>query len=295
MTKAFGSYGAAAEGRETEALGQTSHAQGFKTIAKGRWQDVMGTLNLVDNRYGSNGAGGYAQIIGNGYQKYGLTGRSNAYALDWDGNGFYAGDLYVNAVFSDNGNDTFAVSGNKVATLLDVNNTINNIITRNGNGTIALVGQGTYAYSLQYGYTDGLSYITCKGTSVDNYAAYIYYQVLKVYIHTGKEVYYKMSEFIQQNTKSTMDWDGTLGFAYKSLTPEASTVWSGTSYDSALDGRGEMGVWLPWQSVANAEPIAKMYDTFGSADVLTYKNTSLSSLRSTLKAYGVGGKTHRKY
>ena len=42
MTKAFGSYGAAAEGRETEALGQTSHAQGFKTIAKGRWQDVMG-------------------------------------------------------------------------------------------------------------------------------------------------------------------------------------------------------------------------------------------------------------
>ena len=82
------------------------------------------------------------------------------------------------------------------------------------------------ASSLKYGYSDGLSYIICGGTGVDNYAAYIYYQLFRLYVHTGKEVYYKMSEFIQQNTKSTMDWDGALGYPYKSLTPEASTIYS---------------------------------------------------------------------
>ncbi len=148
------------------------------------------------------------------------------------------------------------------------------------------------AYSLQCGYTDGLSYITCKGTSVDNYAAYIYYQVAKLYIHTGKEVYYKMAEFIQQNTKSTMDWDGALNYAYKSLTPEASTIYS-FGYASATDDYNVMGVWLPWQSAANAEPIAKMYDTFGFGDVKYLKNYSIEELREILYSYGVGGKAHR--
>ena len=150
------------------------------------------------------------------------------------------------------------------------------------------------AKPLQYGYTDGLSHILCNGSSVDNYAAYIYYELFRLYILTGESVYFDMAEFIQQNTKSTMDWDGVLGYYYKSLVPEASIIWGG-SYQSAKDDQNLQGVWLPWQSVANAEPIAKMYDTFGSGDVLTYKNSSLSSLRSTLNSYGVGGKAHRKY
>ena len=150
------------------------------------------------------------------------------------------------------------------------------------------------AYSLECGYTDGLSYITCMGTSIDNYAAYIYYQLFRLYVHTGKEVYYKMAEFIQQNTKSTMDWDGVLGYAYKSLTPEASTIYA-FGYASAKDDDGVMGVWLPWQSAANAEPIAKMMDTFGVADVRDLKNTSIEELRRILKAFGVGGNVHRKF
>ena len=150
------------------------------------------------------------------------------------------------------------------------------------------------AYSLECGYTDGLSYITCMGTSIDNYAAYIYYQLFRLYIHTGKSVYFKMAEFIQQNTKSTMDWDGVLNYAYKSLTPEASTIYA-FGYASAKDDKGVMGVWLPWQSAANAEPIAKMMDTFGVADVLDLKNVSLEELRTTLYKYGVGGNEHRKF
>ena len=150
------------------------------------------------------------------------------------------------------------------------------------------------AYSLECGYTDGLSYICCNGTSLDNYAAYIYYQLFRLYIHSGEKVYYDMAEFIQQNTKSTMDWDGKLNYAYKSLTPEASTIYS-FGYHSATDDDDVMGVWLPWQSAANAEPIAKMYDTFNEADVKAFEKTPITTLQETLAKFGVGGNAHRKY
>lgn len=150
------------------------------------------------------------------------------------------------------------------------------------------------ANPVKYGYTDGLSYICCGGTSLDNYAAFIYYQLFRLYIYSGKRVYYDMAEFIQQNTKSTMDWDGTLDFAYRSLTPEASTIYS-FGFSSAKDDDDIQGVWLPWQSDANAEPIAKMYEVFGSADVKTYENTSIEDLRRILNQFGIGGHSHTKY
>ena len=148
------------------------------------------------------------------------------------------------------------------------------------------------AIALKYGYTDGLSYICIGGTSLDNYAAYIYYELFRTYIYTGDKTYYHMAEFIQQNTKSTMDWDGKLGYSYKSLTPEASTIWS-FGFSSAKDDDGVEGVWLPWQSAANAEPIAKMCEVFGSADVREFENTSILDLLSILDNFGVGGNEHK--
>ena len=150
------------------------------------------------------------------------------------------------------------------------------------------------AYALQCGYSDGLSYIVCGGTAVDNYVAYIYYQLFRLYIHTGKEVYYKMSEFIQQNTKSTMDWDGVLRYPYKSLIAEASTIYT-FSYSAAKDQYGTQGIWLPWQSVANGEPVTKMIDTFNVCDVKALKDVPIIELRKVLDNYGVGGNEHRKF
>lgn len=91
-----------------------------------------------------------------------------------------------------------------------------------------------------------------------------------------------------------MDWDGALGYPYKSLVAEATTIYT-FGFNSAVDDEGVMGVWLPWASVANAEPIAKMYDNFGEADVAEFWETSIESLRSQLEKIGVGGKAHRKY
>ena len=150
------------------------------------------------------------------------------------------------------------------------------------------------ALALKHGYTDGLSFITCGGTGVDNYIAYIYYELFRIYIITGEREYLRQAEFIQQNTKSTMDWDGALGYPYKSLVAEATTIYT-FGFNSAVDDEGVMGVWLPWASVANAEPIAKMYDNFGEADVAELWETSIESLRSQLEKIGVGGKAHRKY
>ena len=145
------------------------------------------------------------------------------------------------------------------------------------------------AYPCEYGYNDGMSFICCNSTSADNYIAFIYYELFRIYILMGEYTYLKQAEFVQQNTKSIMNWDGALGYAYKSLVAEASTT-AGFTFSSASDG-----AWVTWSSVANAEPIAKMYTNFGSADVMDYADVPLEELRQTLQQVGVGGYEHKYY
>lgn len=144
-------------------------------------------------------------------------------------------------------------------------------------------------YALQFGYNDGVSFISSLDNGIDNYIAYIYYQLFRIYVITGEETYLKQAEFIQQNTKSIMDWDGALKYPFKSLVAEASTIWSFGF--STVDN----GVWLPWSSVANAEPISKMITNFGNADVATFSKTPMAELRTKLNEIGVGGYGHKVY
>ena len=143
------------------------------------------------------------------------------------------------------------------------------------------------AKPLKSGYSDGLSFITCNFYGVDNFAAFAYYELFRTYIHTGKQVYLDEAEFIQENTKATMDYDGKWNYAYRSLVVEASTISS--------CGFSSVGNWLPWCSDANADPIARMYDHFGVADVGEFRDTPLTELRQSLSAFGVGGKAHRAF
>lgn len=69
-----------AEGAETIASAWASHTEGYRTIAASLCQHVQGKFNIED----SNGK--YAFIIGNGT----YSQRSNAFAVDWNGN------IYVN-------------------------------------------------------------------------------------------------------------------------------------------------------------------------------------------------------
>ena len=73
------------------AFGQASHVEGYNTIACSTYQHVQGKRNIADT------AGNYAHIVGNGTA---LT-RSNAHTLDWNGNGWFAGDVYVGGTGQD--------------------------------------------------------------------------------------------------------------------------------------------------------------------------------------------------
>lgn len=75
------------EGVYSKAYGLYSHAEGSNTIASSNHQHVQGKFNIED----ANSV--YADIVGNGTS----SARSNAYTLDWSGNGWYAGKVTVGA------------------------------------------------------------------------------------------------------------------------------------------------------------------------------------------------------
>lgn len=74
------------EGSNTVASGDHSHAEGERTVASGRNQHVQGKYNIEDN------SDTYAHIVGNGNS---ANTRSNAHTLDWDGNAWFSGDVFV--------------------------------------------------------------------------------------------------------------------------------------------------------------------------------------------------------
>ena len=89
-------YASTAEGYGANALGEYSHAEGQSTIADSKLAHVQGKFNVrdMDNRY--------AHIVGNGEGVVdGVLQRSNAHTLDWDGNAWFAGDVYVGGVSQD--------------------------------------------------------------------------------------------------------------------------------------------------------------------------------------------------
>ena len=87
VTHANGNY-SHAEGFRAKANGIASHAEGTDTIASGENQHVEGSLNIEDTE------NKYIHIAGNGRKpgSYSTT-PSNAYTLDWKGNGWFAGTV----------------------------------------------------------------------------------------------------------------------------------------------------------------------------------------------------------
>ena len=84
-SEALGMY-SHAEGRSCTTEAESSHAEGYGCVAKGAHQHVQGKYNVYDNQ------GKYAHIVGNGSS---TANRSNAHTVDWDGNAWYAGDVFI--------------------------------------------------------------------------------------------------------------------------------------------------------------------------------------------------------
>lgn len=154
-----------AEGYLTAAKGANSHAEGTGTIASSGGQHVEGMYNISDvdtpNNYGT-----YAHIVGNGANADTL---SNAYTLDWDGNAWYAGDVYVGSTSGTNKDD----GSKKLATEEFVTNAVAN--AGSGSGTSITVDselsetsenpvQNKVVYETFYNLNDSL---TTKFSSID--------------------------------------------------------------------------------------------------------------------------------
>ena len=75
-----------AEGFYTTASASYSHAEGNNTTALGLNSHVQGRFNVVDTN------NTYVHIVGNGESD---VARSNAHTLDWDGNAWFAGEVYI--------------------------------------------------------------------------------------------------------------------------------------------------------------------------------------------------------
>lgn len=91
-TTASGYY-SHAEGNYTTALGMASHAEGTVTIANHASQHVFGEYNVEDASEAANySRGNFVEIVGNGTAS---NAQSNARALDWNGNEYLNGYLYV--------------------------------------------------------------------------------------------------------------------------------------------------------------------------------------------------------
>ena len=78
-----------AEGQLTIADGIRSHAEGYYTTAAGENQHVQGKYNIIDSNY--------AHIVGNGTS----SERSNAHTLDWSGNAWFQGDVFIKGTSQD--------------------------------------------------------------------------------------------------------------------------------------------------------------------------------------------------
>ena len=97
-----------AEGSGTQATAEYAHAEGKATIAQGRAQHVEGEFNLIDTEATKpSDRGKYIHIAGNGTSD---TARSNAYTLDWDGNGRFAGNVTVGKATTDEDDDLVLVT-----------------------------------------------------------------------------------------------------------------------------------------------------------------------------------------
>lgn len=133
-------YASHAEGWNTIAAGAESHAEGMGTVATRYCQHVQGAYNVED--VNSN----YLHIVGNGLI---ADAPSNAHTLDWNGEAWFAGDVYVKSTSGTNKD-----SGSKKLATTDQIPTVPttlknpNSLTVKGNGTTSFTYDGSAAKSL---------------------------------------------------------------------------------------------------------------------------------------------------
>lgn len=178
QTKATGSN-SHAEGSETEAFGNSSHAEGHGTIAQGAYSHVQGKYNI-------EGQTTYAHIVGNGTSN---INRSNCHTLDWNGNAWFAGKVYVGGTSMNDATELGTGTGtttsiwyvnveiNSSNEITSIDKTLKEIQTayKAGNNVIAKVRYEPFLEMYEYlympliGYYEGISVCFGNNTCVSDW------------------------------------------------------------------------------------------------------------------------------
>lgn len=174
-----------AEGLRTQATAVGAHAEGNYTIAAGQYQHVEGKHNKPDTE------NKYIHIAGNGT---GTGGEKNAYTLDWEGNGWFAGNVSVGTnkevLITENSVNTkiakfpgIKSETNEIFNDYEGNSVQRTVVKEDGTETIIkgmyshVEGKGNNA-SGRYAHAEGLetkahgdaAHAEGKGTTASNYA-----------------------------------------------------------------------------------------------------------------------------
>lgn len=132
--------GSHAEGSNNTASGSYSHVEGYDNEASGYATHVQGKYNIIQQVTGPSYNGKYCHIVGNGTSD---TARSNAHTLDWNGNAWFAGDVYIGGTAMDSG-------AKKLATEVPVSATDNGKVLSVVNGAWAAAAMSSGAYVGSY-------------------------------------------------------------------------------------------------------------------------------------------------
>ncbi len=123
--------------------------------------------------------------------------------------------------------------------------------------------RGVYKY--QFGFRQ--RYHPVRDDFCQDYAGYMrfgrYDGFYRVYLITGDEHYLRYTKFLEKNTRTVVDVDGTYGYSEKrrGFVDEGS---GGFSYFTIMGTYA----WLPWCSYVMIDPLARMYETFGCFSVV---------------------------
>ncbi|MDA1365714.1 RICIN domain-containing protein [Glycomyces algeriensis] len=111
----------------------------------------------------------------------------------------------------------------------------------------------------QYG-VRGQSLIATGHSAIDTWQSGSLYDYYRLYEATGDDHYLEHARLIANESKLTTQWPGNpLGYARDGLLEEAIGL---------ADLRyGGVNLWLPWNSVAHAEPLAHLEDAYGTMDI----------------------------
>lgn len=105
------------------------------------------------------------------------------------------------------------------------------------------------------GHIVGFSVIATGHGASDNFSSWLWYDLYKVYELTNIDYFKRSAILIENACKLNTDYYGELGYLYRCMMPEASTV-SEFNFKSVR-------VWLPWASVANMNPIIYTLQDYG--------------------------------